>query len=59
MFAEQRHQHILQILDTRGSVTLTELVRLLNASESTIDLANILRSATVTPPMEGHQRKCR
>ena len=36
MFAEQRHQHILQILDSRGSVTLTELVRLLNASESTI-----------------------
>lgn len=36
MFAEQRQQQILQILDTHGSVTLTDLVRLLGASESTI-----------------------
>ena len=36
MFAEQRQQQILQILDTRGSVTLTELTRLLRASESTV-----------------------
>ena len=29
MFAEQRRQQILQILDTHGSTTLTELIRLL------------------------------
>ena len=36
MFAEQRRQQILQILDTHGSTTLTELTRLLHASESTV-----------------------
>lgn len=36
MFAEQRRQKILEILDKSGSTTLTELTRLLNASESTI-----------------------
>ena len=36
MFAEQRRQQILQILDTHGSTTLTELTRLLGASESTV-----------------------
>ena len=36
MFAEQRRRQILQILDTHGSTTLTELTRLLGASESTV-----------------------
>lgn len=36
MFAEQRQAQILQLLDARGSITLTELVTLLGASESTI-----------------------
>ena len=36
MFAEQRQAQILQLLDARGSITLTELVTLLHASESTI-----------------------
>ena len=36
MFAEQRQAQILQLLDARGSITLTELVTLLQASESTI-----------------------
>ena len=36
MLAEQRQAQILQLLDARGSITLTELVTLLQASESTI-----------------------
>ena len=36
MLAEQRQTQILQLLESRGSITLTELVSLLNASESTI-----------------------
>ena len=36
MIAEQRRQQILQILDSHGSTTLTELTRLLHASESTV-----------------------
>ena len=36
MLAEQRRQQILQILDTHGSITLTELTRLLHTSESTV-----------------------
>ena len=36
MLVEQRRQQILQIIDTHGSVTLTELMQLLNTSESTI-----------------------
>lgn len=36
MLAEQRKQQILQILDTRGSITLPELTSLLHVSESTI-----------------------
>lgn len=36
MFAEQRQQQILQILDAHGSTTLAELIPILHASESTI-----------------------
>ncbi len=36
MLAEQRQTQILQLLESKGSITLTELVTILHASESTI-----------------------
>ena len=36
MLTEQRYETILRMLDERGSVTVTELKDLLDASESTV-----------------------
>lgn len=36
MLTEQRYETILKMLDERGSVTVTELKDLLDASESTV-----------------------
>ena len=36
MLTEQRHEIILQLLNEKGSITVSELKKLLNSSESTI-----------------------
>ncbi len=50
MFTEQRYEMILELLDKKGSITVTEVIELLNISESTArrDIAALHKAGKLT-----------